>query len=202
MIQGDVSTRDIVAGSVTLAVLLPLLYGVGVLLARFRNRRFRKAWAPLVPMLTNATITGDGGGAATSWLSGNYRGASVYAFMSRGVGYHTGSKRKGNRFSVAVNDVAGKDDWTVAWTPSMLGLTAESWSVTSGTNALEARLRETDIVSRLEPLGRATLRFDARERTLTWSSFIEPYWVLPEQYFHATLGALLDITAVNREINA
>lgn len=67
-------------GVVVLAIFLVVVFALGFLISRFKNARFEKEWQPLVPLI-NGKVVNDGGGAATSWLTGTYQGKSVYASM-------------------------------------------------------------------------------------------------------------------------
>src|SRR5262245_57312827 len=113
--QGEVPKEDLILGSVILAIFLVVVFAAGYVLNRFKNRQFRKKWAQLVPLLSQPQITEDSGGAATSWLSGSYRGAKVYASMTPNVARHTDlrSTNKGNRFSAAIQNVPGRVDWSL-----------------------------------------------------------------------------------------
>lgn len=101
----EASSGDMLFGSFVLVIFLIFVFAAGFLLNRFKNRRFHQAWLPLVPLL-NGKIIDDGGGAATSWLSGTYRGQPVRAAMIPNRTYSNGSTistpafSKSRRFSV------------------------------------------------------------------------------------------------------
>ena len=73
--------NDTLLGGIALAAFLVLVFGAGVVLNKWKNARFRQAWAPLVPII-NGKVEDDGGGAASSWLAGTYQGQPVYARMT------------------------------------------------------------------------------------------------------------------------
>lgn len=61
---------------------LVCVYLAGLVLSRFKNARFTRAWQPLVPLISGKVVS-DEGGAAISWLVGVYRGQQVCASMVR-----------------------------------------------------------------------------------------------------------------------
>jgi hypothetical protein len=170
--QGDVSKDDMIFGAIVLGILLVFVFALGYGINRFKNWRFRREWAPVLPVITNPKIAEDAGGAATSWLSGTYRGAKVYASMTPQVAKYTGDTGggKANRFSVGVQDIAGRNDWTVEWKPALPLIQKAGWTVHSKDNALQALLEGSGIVALISPLGEAALRYSARERSSGWQT--------------------------------
>lgn len=71
-------------GTAVLAVFLVFVFILGKLIYTFKASRFTKAWGPLIPII-QGTVANDGGGAATSWLTGTYRGKKVQASMTAGA---------------------------------------------------------------------------------------------------------------------
>ena len=59
---------------VGLAVFLAVAFGIGFLVNKVKNAKFARAWAPLRPVIEGSAVVEDGGGAATSWLTGTYQG--------------------------------------------------------------------------------------------------------------------------------
>ena len=202
LIQGEGTAEEIVFGAVVLAFFLAFAYVAGLVLVRFKNRGFRRAWAPLMPILSDAKIIDDGGGSATSWLSGAYRGAKVYASTSPNVRRHTGSSAIGNSFSAGLQDVPGKYDWSLERKAGFPGLGAGGWTVRSEDAPLQARLEASSLVSIVSPLGEASLRYKKRDRSLVWTSNIEPYVALPPEQFRITLNTLLEVASINNKVNS
>jgi hypothetical protein len=199
--QGDVSKTDIVFGVAVLAVVLPLLYVAGRLIARVKNWWFARTWAPLMPLLRGATITADQGIAVTSWLSGSYRDVQVVASMTPNVAHQYGSKPNGNRFTAAVRDVPGRQDWSIAWSVGLPFVGSAKWSVNSTDSALEARLADGGVIAMIEQFGRATVRYQSHDQTLEWGAYIEPLVILPPETFRRVLDALIDLASVSRAVN-
>jgi hypothetical protein len=72
----EVPPGDMLFGSVVLAIFLVFVFALGWLINKFKNRRFTRAWTPLVPLI-QGTVHEDGGGGG--FLSGTYRGHKVRA---------------------------------------------------------------------------------------------------------------------------
>src|ERR1700712_2103363 len=85
--KNDMSALEILESILGLAVFLAACYAIGKTGAWFKNRRFTSMWAPLLPVLGDARISGDNGVAVTSRLSGTYRGANVHALSSPNVAH-------------------------------------------------------------------------------------------------------------------
>ena len=64
---------DMLFGAIGLVIFLVVVFIAGYFLYKFKNARLTTAWGPLVG-LVNGEVVGDGGGAASSWLSGTYQG--------------------------------------------------------------------------------------------------------------------------------
>lgn len=197
----EVFTDDIVIGTIGLVIFLVVVFLAGLLLSRFRNSRFAKAWAPLVPIV-RGTITGDGGGAPTSRLSGTYRGRPVRASMIPGRNrYMESSEHRYNHFDVALLDVAGRRDWNIGCHPTMLGLGKAKWQIEADDAALVERLRNHGLVDAVARLGQPTISFDAREGALQLSEDAGPHWIPPPQRFEEELALLIELAAINTEVN-
>lgn len=204
MLQGEVSTRDIVVGGLVLAALLPVLLGVGRAVGRFRNRRFAQAWRPLMGTLDGAKVVADGGGgAASSWLTGTYRGTDVFASMTPDV-RHAGplhSPGHENRFETGVRGLAGAHDWSVRWTTATLGIGTTGWHVASGDRELAARLEHAGVRALVAPLGRGEIRYGARPATLVLHQDVRPLLAPPPERFRQELDVLLRLAEVAAPLN-
>jgi hypothetical protein len=201
--QGEVSREDIIFGSIVLTIFVAFCILLGYAITKFKNWRFSRHWEPLMPLITNPKITEDGAAAATSWLSGIYRGAAVYASMSPNVGKYSGdSGGNANNFSVGVRNVAGRNDWTVEWKTGLPLIRKAGWAVHSKDKALQSLLEGSSIVALISPLGEADLRYSVRDRTLVWMTDIEPHVVLPPDQFRRTLDVLLEVASISNSLNA
>ena len=191
-------TRDTVLSVMGLAVFLMLAYGVGVLLSRFKNARFRKAWAPLQALI-DGKVVDDGGGAATSWLTGTYQGYQVRARMSpqRNLGV---AGRRFNDFAVALAQVKGEQDWTFAGRPSPEP-GKSPWRVTADTTAVAQRLERAVIENMLPGLGYPKVSFRQQSGLLEYQVDVTPALVPTPELFARTLEFLVWLEGVNREAN-
>lgn len=201
--QGEVSKDDTIFGVTVLAIFLVFVFVLGYAINRVKNWRFRGRWAPLLPVINNPKITEDGGGAATSWLSGTYRDAKVYASMTPGISKYSGEGGgpKANRFSVALQDVAGRHDWTVEWKGSIPVIRKPGWAVSSKDQVLQAQLEGTPVIALVSPLGEAVLSYSAGQRSLVWTADIEPAIILTPDQFRRTLDALIEVASINKSVN-
>jgi hypothetical protein len=191
--RGDVSTTDIVFGIAVLAVVLPMFYVIGRAVARVKNYWFVRQWSPLVPILEGATIAKDGGVATTSRLSGSYGGTSVFALMTPNVQRYQHSGGNGNEFTVGLKDISGAEDWSIHWSTGLPLAGGAGWSVSSADSSLAARLTNAGVIPMIESFGPATIHFQARDSTLRWTAFIEPWVVLPPDRFRRVVEALMDV---------
>ena len=191
-------TRDTVLSVMGLAVFLMLAYGVGVLLSRFKNARFRKAWASL-QILIDGKVVDDGGGAATSWLTGTYQGYQVQARMApqRNSG-ETGPRF--NDFAVALAQVKGEQDWTFS-VRSSPEPGKSPWRVTADTTAVAQRLERAVIENMLPGLGYPKISFRQQSGLLEYQVDVTPALVPTPELFARTLQFLVWLEGVNREAN-
>ena len=112
-------TWDMIVGAAILIPFLILVFAAGLVLNKFKNGRFTRAWGPLVPII-NGTVIQDGGGAATSWLTGTYRRRKVRASMVPNRNRYSGeSGHTYNYFDIEIQDVPGGQGWSVVSDPPM-----------------------------------------------------------------------------------
>jgi hypothetical protein len=187
--QGDVSTDDFILGSIILVIFLVSVYAAGRALSRIKNARFARAWQPLVPVIGGKVID-DGGGAASSWLTGTYKGRSFAAQMVPGRNRYSGETGfRYNYFDVALLETPGKADWSLDGRPI------------SRDKSLEQRLMNAGAMDVLTGIGSAEVRYDARQRTLTIVQEPGAAWVPPPAHFEAQLNALLRLAEINAAVN-
>lgn len=188
-------------GSFVLAIFLIFVFALGKLINVVKNARFTRAWAPLIPIL-QGKVTGDGGGAATSWLTGTYRGRPVRASMTPNRNQYQGETgHYYNYFDVALLDVPGSGSWSVEYRTGVWGLVQEGWHIEAKDAALKSRLERSDLLSLLTRFGAPTVRYEARSGALLYSEDVTPLWIpLPER-FQQELELLLELAALNAEVN-
>jgi hypothetical protein len=204
VIQGDVSPGDMAFGAAVLAVALPVFYFIGKVIVRLKNAKFERAWRPLMPVLTGAKVVADqGGGGASSWLTGTYRGTSVFAEMTPDVGRGglTDSPGYENRFETGVRDLAGASDWSVRWSEQFLGFGTTGWVVSSDDPVLTEKLERAGVRELVASLGRGEVRYRTFTSTLVLHQDIRPLWVPPPERFRTELDVLLELAAVAGPLN-
>lgn len=190
--------EDWLIGVPLVAALIVVAYGLGRGLAAFKNRRFHGAWRPLMPLLENARVEGDGGGASTSFLHGVYRGRRVCAAMSpvrrRNADF--------NHFEISAFNVAGRSDWKLAYHTAIPGLGTTGWGIESKDDLLAARLRKTSIMPGPMP-GRTDIRwtYSASQQQLHFHEQIGSLWTPSPDRFQAELDQLLEFARINEELN-
>jgi hypothetical protein len=189
---------DTVLGVIILAIFLPVVYVAGRWVNRFKNARFHQAWAPLVPLI-DGKVVDDGGGAASSWMTGTYRGQKVQARMTPARAVDEDGPRF-NDFSVAVAEVDGEHDWSFAFR-SGPAPGKSPWRVTAGSTAVAQRLERAGIEARLPGLGYPKVTFTRASRLLEYQVDVTPSIVPTAEQFKATLEFLIWLNGINREAN-
>lgn len=193
MIQGDVSTSDIVFGAIVLAGFLVVAYVIGKTTSAFTNRKFARAWEPLVPIV-NGTVSFDSGASASSSLYGQYNGHRVHANMvpQRNKYEHSPGERF-NYFDVGLKDIPGAHDWTIRHNQKVLGMGYDGWRVHSLDAAEQQRVESWGLTSVLAMLGAPQLEFDAATQTLMISNDITPNLVVTAADFKDLLDLLVRV---------
>lgn len=198
---------DTMLGIVSLAVFLVFIFVFGYFIYKFKNARLTSAWGPLVGLI-NGRVTGDGGGAATSWLSGMYRGRPVVAALSPNLNQHDEGGAKYNYFEVALTEMAGRHDWSVAYSYRVLGLGQSGWQVKAEDPALAEALHGAAIESLVAPFGqtptyltRPTLEYSRRERALRYRTDITPRVAPTPEQFTQLLEMLHSAAEINERLN-
>lgn len=193
---------DMVFGSLVLAVFLVFVFALGKVIYEVKNWRFTRAWGPLVAIV-QGKVTGDGGGGATSWLTGIFRGRRVQASMTPDRNLYSGeSGLRYNYFDVALLDVPGREDWTLAYETSILGFGQTGWTIRTKDKAIESSLNSLDLVSLVAPFGSPTIDYSRQSKTLRFSEDAGPVWVPAPERFVAELELLLKLAELNATANA
>lgn len=154
---------DMLLGAIVLPIFLVVIFITGYFLYKFKNARLTNAWGPLVG-LVNGQVVGDGGGGATSWLTGAYKGRRVQASMipNRNMYSSLGSDSTGGRyhhFDVALAETPGKQDWQLEYNRAILGVVQTGWRVKAKDPALEAALSAAGLLSLPGSLGEPPAHF-------------------------------------------
>lgn len=198
---------DTLLGIVILAGFLIIVFVAGYFLYKFKNARLASAWGPLAGLI-NGRVTGDGGGAATSWLSGAYRGRPVVAALSPNLNQHEDGGAKYNYFEVALTELPGRHDWSVKYNRSILGIGQTGWQIDADDPALAEALRSAAVVSLVAPFGetpshfmRPTLVYSRRERALRYRTDITPLLAPTPEQFTRLLEMLHSAAEINEQLN-
>ncbi|MEZ5402785.1 MAG: hypothetical protein R2729_24125 [Bryobacteraceae bacterium] len=169
--QGEVPKDDLIFGGVVLAIALACVLAAGIVFNRWKNARFARVWKPLQPII-GGTVVEDGGGAATSWLTGTYRGRRVAASITPGRNrYEHDTGFRYNYFDVTWLDVPGAVAWTHRDHPEAARIVAA--------------------------LGQAEARYDPSAQTLTIIQEMGDEWVPSPAHFEAMLNALVRLAEIH-----
>ena len=192
---------DLLFGSAVLAVFLVFVFALGYVIYKFKNLRFTRAWAPLVPLI-QGTVSGDGGGGTTSWLTGTYRGQKVRAAMVPHLNRYSGeSGHYYNHFEVALLDVAGRLNWNAEVKTAILGSGQTGWTITADDPALVARLEAAGVLSLVARFGQPEVAYQKSARTLVYSEDVTPQWIPTPARFQEELELLLELARINADVN-
>lgn len=192
---------DLLFGSAVLAVFLVFVFALGYAIYKFKNLRFTRAWAPLVPLI-QGTVSGDGGGGTTSWLTGTYRGHRVQAGMVPHCNRYSGETGfYYNHFEVALLGVAGRLNWNAEVKTAILGFGRTGWTITADDPALVARLEAAGVLSLVARFGEPTVAYQKSARRLAYSEDVTPLWIPPPERFLQELDLLLELAKINAEVN-
>lgn len=200
---------DTVIGVIGLAIFMVCVFVAGKILHAFQNARLGSAWSELIPVV-KGQVRGDGGGAASSWLVGSYAGRSVQARMAPNSSVFSGETGvRYNHFEVAVLDVAGTHDWSLMYGKRVLGVGENGWTFRSRDSALEAALGRSPIVALVEDLGwpshslavRPIVQYQRSARSLTYAEDVSPAWTPSPERFRQQLDLVLQLAAINEQIN-
>lgn len=194
-------TSDILLGVAVLIPFLICVFAAGFILNRFKNRRFVKAWASLVPIIGGKVID-DGGGATTSWLKGTYQGRQVWASMVPNRNRYSGETgHYYNYFDITIQGAPGGQDWSVEHKTALLGFGATGWKIETSDPALEVRLRDAGVIDMLAGMGMPKVEYKRRDGTLVYSEDVTPQWVPTPERFQEELGLLVRLVKLNEDLN-
>lgn len=202
---------DILFGAIGLVIFLVVAFVGGYFLYKFKNSRLTQAWGPLV-QLVNGKVVGDGGGGATSWMVGTYKGRKVQASMVPDRNMYSSddsSNEKYNYFEVALADEPGKHDWRVTYDRKFIGLGQEGWRVQTKDPTLEAGLKAANVIALVSAYGEPATHFDLppleyvrREGLLRYRYDAGSSWTPPAQVFVQQLDMLLKVAEINKRVNS
>jgi hypothetical protein len=194
-------TQNTLFGIAVLVPFLVLVFLLGFAINRFKNRRFTRAWAPLVPVI-GGKIVEDGGGGASSWLTGTWRGRTVRAGMVPDRNRYSGeSGSRYNSFEIAVLGLPGAADWRLEGKSPILGFGPEGWQIDTTDPALAERLRAAGAVALVERLGSPTVTYSRSARTLQFSEDAGPVWAPAPERFREELDILLQLAEIQERAN-
>jgi len=201
---------DMLFGAFVLVLFLVVAVVAGYFFYKFKNARLANAWGPLVG-LVNGKVVGDGGGGASSWLSGTYQGRPVVAKLAPDLNAGSANDSSGlkyNYFDVALTNVPGRQDWSIDYVRGALGLGKAEWRVVTKDPALEAALSAAQVINHVAPLGdppgyflMPTVNFSRHDQTLRYRADISPYVAPPPERFLKMVALLQQLAEINAQVN-
>jgi hypothetical protein len=203
----DQETSDFILGAAILIPFLIAVFAAGVLLNRFKNRRFHAAWRPLVPVIDGTVVDDSGGGAASSWLTGTFQGRRVHAKMAPNLNRSIEGGLKYNRFEVAVDDVPGGSDWQVQYYTSFAGVGREGWHLEATDASVRERLERSGVLETVKARAGGvvtalpTVDYRKRESTLVYIEDAGPAWTPSPDRFRDQLALMMELVRLNAEAN-
>lgn len=194
--------NDTVLGTIILTVFLASVFAVGWVLYRIKNAALARAWTTLLPLVEGAAITGDGGGAATTWLSGSYQGHKIQASSSPDVAkYPEESGHSANRFTAALLEVPGAHDFRITSAPTLGQFGRGSWRVDADDAGLQATLTAAGVIALVCAFGDLEIFYDRRERMLRFVEDVRPMRVPPPERFRQELDMLIELARIAASVN-
>ncbi|MCC6317388.1 MAG: hypothetical protein IT361_06800 [Gemmatimonadaceae bacterium] len=188
-------TVVVVLGVVAFVV---LAWRVGLLVNRFKHRRFVRAWQPLVGIIDGVVHEDPQGGGASSYLAGSWKGRTIHARMSPHVRSWEWQHHE-NRFGVGVANVAGRTSWM---TTGDARQGERGLGVKSDDHALEERLHAAGVVERLRCIQCHSVHFESFSGYLFLEDTVEPLWAPPPERFVALLDAAVELARIHDQVNS
>lgn len=194
---------DFTLGLIIMPFFLAFIFAAGYVIYRVKSAAMARAWTPLRPLIDGGgAISGDGGGGATSYLSGMYRGRRVQASMAPDVAKYPGeSGHHANRFTVALFDVPATANFRITEAPSLPRFWRREWRVDAANEALQEALEATSLLARVSAFGDVEVSYDRATRTLQLVEDVRPLKVPPRDRFQEELDLLLELADLVASVN-
>jgi hypothetical protein len=194
---------DFTLGLIIMPFFLVFIFVMGYGIYRVKNAALTRAWTPLRPLLDGGgTVNGDGGGAATSYLTGMYRGRRVQASMSPDAAKYSGeSGHYANWFTVSLLDVPGADNFRITAAPTLPRFWQSEWRVDAANEALRAALEAAGAVARVSAFGDVEVSYDRASRMLRFVEDVRPSKVPSRDMFQQEIDLLIDLADLVEPLN-
>jgi hypothetical protein len=194
---------DFTLGLIIMPFFLVFIFAMGYVVYRVKNAAMTREWTPLRPLLDGGgTISGDGGGGATSYLAGVYRGRRVQASMSPDMAKYSGeSGHYANYFTVLLLDVPGANNFRITAAPSLPLFWRSEWRVDTANEALREALEAARAVARVSAFGDVEVSYDRSTHTLRFVEDVRPLKVPPRDRFQQELDLLIVLADLVEPIN-
>lgn len=177
----ELSAVEMLEVAAGLVVFVYLAYQAGKVLNRVKHAKFTRVWQPLLLIIGGTVHEDPGGGGATSWLVGTYKGRTIHARMAPDVGTQVGidTVSKENRFAVGVANLPGAQHWRMSYEMSVVPPGPSAWRIHTDDAGLEDRLRRAGVIELVSPFGQPSVAYNTHEKSLFLEQDIRPHWVPP-----------------------
>jgi hypothetical protein len=177
---------------IAIVLFVYLCYRVGLVVNKVRHWRYTREWRPLIDIINGTVHDDPQGGAAKSYLVGDWKGYKIHACMSPAVRTF-GSDLVENRFSIGVADQDGRATWSSIAFPVL--------RITSDDAALAERLCDAGVLSLLQDAGAFDVRYDQHTRCLYVNEIVTPLWAPPPGRFLVLLDLAVALARAQSEAN-
>lgn len=210
--EQEVSTPDIIFGSVILVIFLAVCYVVGSFIAGIQKRRFARSLAHLQPVLNGTFDTNASVSSAGIW--GSYQDREVHVLATPGVAIHTeGGGPRYNAFDVEIVGVSGAKDWELYYGTDRLmdALTnSNTWYFQTRDAALKERLQTSGIIEEVQRMGPPSLsmtvypvvKYRASGKGLSLREDITPETAPSRERLIEQIESLERLAKINERINS
>jgi hypothetical protein len=169
-----------------------LCYRVGLVINKVKHWRFTREWQPLIGIINGTVHEDPQGGGASSYLVGEWKGATIHARMSPQVRTY-GSDVIENRFSIGVAEQHGHSSWQTVTFPEL--------ALTSDDTALADRLCRAGVVALLRNAACFNARFERHSNYVFIEEIVTPLWCPPPERFVVLLDLAVELAQVQRAVN-
>jgi hypothetical protein len=194
-------TADMVLGMVIVTISLPVLYGVGRIIAWFQESRALRILAPLAPAINGALDRQYG-------ILGSAAGRRVQvSFMARksvGIGE---SAAHINAFFIELFGLPGQQNWSIRFTVSgMFGQGPKQLVIEVPDAELGRRLEQAGVLAAVArvsapTMSYVTVRYEASRQVLTYMDDVAPGLIPSHSHFAAQLALVAQLAAINEQVN-
>ncbi|MCW3062446.1 MAG: hypothetical protein JWQ02_4267 [Capsulimonas sp.] len=201
-------TLDNLQGAALLIPFLILCYFIGVTVNKFQQSRYKRAFAPIAPII-EGVFHHDGSG-DSGVMAGSYRGHKVIVRItmnttvspSVGGGDMLGSaiNQRRNLFEIELTDLPGAGDWSFQHRAHLFQ--KADWGLSTSDNALLARLNEVGTGEAIQAMMHLpAVWYSSMGKNLQYREDIHPSLAPRPDRFQQQLDLLVHLAEINARVN-